>query len=254
MESPERINAALEGLGGIKYDVQPDGWIIQGCSSEVLPAFVEHGVKIDGIVTDPPWLPVTSYPSNQISGAKKLSGRKWSDVSNMGLMFRQIFMDMHAIQNDPARTIVFCGMESAAVFIKELYEIYKHLQLLTWDKPGGRIVLPFKWRSEFMVYCADSITAGAEEQTGENPVIPAPRVTNADRIHPAEKPVEIYEYLIRLTTPPGGIVADFFAGSHVLMRAAKNTGRRYICIEADEEFCIKAAERARQVGTRKSLL
>lgn len=254
MEQNERINAALDSLDGVKYDATDDGWVINGDSSDVLAEFVERGVKIDGIVTDPPWLPVSSYPSNQISGAKKLSGRKWTDISNMGLMLRQVFIDMHAIQSDAGSTIVFCGELSSAAFMKELYEIYKHMQLLTWDKKGGRIAMPFGWRSEFMIYCADCIKHGAEGQTGEDPVIPATRVTNKDRVHPAEKPVELYEYLIRITTPPGGIVADFFAGSLVCMRAAKNTGRRYLCIEADEEHATRAAERARQIGTRKNLL
>lgn len=55
-------------------------------------------------------------------------------------------------------------------------------------------------------------------------------------IHPTQKPVALFEYLIRTYTNPGEIVLDNTAGSGTTAVAARNTSRRWICIERDETY------------------
>ncbi len=56
--------------------------------------------------------------------------------------------------------------------------------------------------------------------------------------HPTVKPLKLMEYLCLLTkTPAGGVVLDPFAGSGTTGLACINTGRGYILIERDEEYC-----------------
>ena len=55
--------------------------------------------------------------------------------------------------------------------------------------------------------------------------------------HPTQKPVELYEYLIRTYTNPGETVLDIAAGSGTTGVAARNTGRRAILIEQEPEYC-----------------
>lgn len=57
-----------------------------------------------------------------------------------------------------------------------------------------------------------------------------------DHWHPTQKPVALFEYLIRTYTNPGEIVLDNTAGSGTTAVAARNTGRRWICIERDETY------------------
>jgi len=60
--------------------------------------------------------------------------------------------------------------------------------------------------------------------------------------HPTIKPLKLMEYLCTLTkTPTGGIVLDPFAGSGTTCMACKKTGRPFIGIEQDKEYC-KIAE------------
>lgn len=60
--------------------------------------------------------------------------------------------------------------------------------------------------------------------------------------HPTVKPLKLMEYLCLLTkTPTGGIVLDPFAGSGTTGIACKKTGRDFIGIEKEEEYC-KIAE------------
>ena len=54
--------------------------------------------------------------------------------------------------------------------------------------------------------------------------------------HPTQKPVELMQALIELTTRRGHIVLDPFAGSGSTLVAAKNLRRRYVGFEAIEEY------------------
>ncbi|MEL6723359.1 MAG: site-specific DNA-methyltransferase [Pseudomonadota bacterium] len=63
------------------------------------------------------------------------------------------------------------------------------------------------------------------------------------RIHEAQKPLELIEYLIKLTTKKGQIVLDPFMGSGTTAVSAKKLGRKYIGFEANPEFHSKSLER-----------
>ncbi|OYD08563.1 DNA-methyltransferase [Paludifilum halophilum] len=54
--------------------------------------------------------------------------------------------------------------------------------------------------------------------------------------HPTVKPIDLMAWLVRLITPPGGIVFDPFAGSGSTLVAAKREGFYYVGIEREEEY------------------
>jgi DNA modification methylase len=54
--------------------------------------------------------------------------------------------------------------------------------------------------------------------------------------HPTVKPVDLMAWLVRLITPPGGVVLDPFAGSGSTLVAAKRVGFNYIGIERESEY------------------
>ena len=56
-------------------------------------------------------------------------------------------------------------------------------------------------------------------------------------IHPTQKPVALFEYLIKTYTNEGDTVLDNCAGSFTTAIAAENTKRNWICIEQLEEYC-----------------
>jgi site-specific DNA-methyltransferase (adenine-specific) len=55
-------------------------------------------------------------------------------------------------------------------------------------------------------------------------------------IHPTQKPVELFEYLIQTYSNPGYIVLDPFMGSGTTAEACLKTGRNYIGIELLPEY------------------
>lgn len=54
--------------------------------------------------------------------------------------------------------------------------------------------------------------------------------------HPARYPEGIPEYFIRMLTDQGDLVVDPFAGSCVTGKAAERLGRRWICVEIEEDY------------------
>lgn len=54
--------------------------------------------------------------------------------------------------------------------------------------------------------------------------------------HPTVKPLAIMRWLIRLVTPPGGVVLDPFAGSGTTIEAAIQEGFAPVGIELTEEY------------------
>ena len=56
-------------------------------------------------------------------------------------------------------------------------------------------------------------------------------------LHPTQKPVALFEYLIRTYTNPGDLILDNCAGSGTTGVAAENLGRNSILIEKDPKYC-----------------
>lgn len=61
-------------------------------------------------------------------------------------------------------------------------------------------------------------------------------VTFNRNVHPTVKPTDLMAWLVRLVTPPGGVVLDPFAGSGSTLVAAKREGFQFIGIEREAEY------------------
>lgn len=68
-------------------------------------------------------------------------------------------------------------------------------------------------------------------------------VSKNEKIHQAEKPVELLEQIINFVTQPNEKILDQFAGSGVVGEAALNTKRDSVLIEKDEDTFKRMCER-----------
>jgi len=71
--------------------------------------------------------------------------------------------------------------------------------------------------------------------------------------HTTVKPLKLIEYLVRLITPPNGIVLDPFLGSGTTAIACRKQGFRFIGIEIDPIYCKIAEHRLKPLQSQKSL-
>lgn len=63
------------------------------------------------------------------------------------------------------------------------------------------------------------------------------KVKRVRNVHPTVKPVSLMQWLVRLVTPPGGLVLDPFMGSGSTGIAALREGVSFIGIEQDAQYC-----------------
>lgn len=97
-----------------------------------------------------------------------------------------------------------------------------------------------------------------DAQTGEGPsrFFYTSKASTAERnnghgpanTHPTVKPVDLMRWLVRLVTPPGGLVLDPFAGSGTTGVAARAEGMRCVLIEREAEYLGIIAGRLSQLS------
>lgn len=85
-----------------------------------------------------------------------------------------------------------------------------------------------------------------EQTTTGYPRSVLPIASESKGFHPTQKPVALFEYLIRTYTDEGMTVLDNTAGSGTTAIAAERANRRWICIERDEDYAAAAQRRIRE--------
>lgn len=83
---------------------------------------------------------------------------------------------------------------------------------------------------------ADMVDREPDSAGMNSPRAGAGRTSGAKNFHPTVKPTTLMEYLIKLVTPPGGVVLDPFTGSGSTGKAAILQGFDFIGIEMTEEY------------------
>src|SRR6185295_15325556 len=115
--------------------------------------------------------------------------------------------------------------------------------LLVWDKVSIGMGNCFRNQHELIVHFTKGV--GREPARKDTPnVLRYSAIRNG--FHDTEKPVDLLDRLICVTTQPGDRVIDFFAGSGSTLVAAKACGRSAIGIETDERYCETSASRLEQ--------
>jgi len=100
------------------------------------------------------------------------------------------------------------------------------------------------WRGE-PINLEEKTTDDGRKKPIDNPFLRGK--TKRVNSHPTVKPTDLMAWLVRLVTPPGGIVLDPFAGSGSTLVAAKREGFQYIGIEREAEYVEIAKARVTEV-------
>jgi site-specific DNA-methyltransferase (adenine-specific) len=75
-----------------------------------------------------------------------------------------------------------------------------------------------------------------------------------NKLHPTQKPVALFEYLIKTYTNEGELVLDNCAGSFTTAIASENLKRNWICIEQEAEYCEIGRKRIAENRERLQML
>jgi len=66
-----------------------------------------------------------------------------------------------------------------------------------------------------------------------------------NQLHPTQKSLKLFEYLVTVSSNPGDLVLDPFCGSGTSAVAAERLGRRYIAMDIDQDYCRLTLSRLR---------
>lgn len=199
--------------------------------------------SIDIILTDPPYfLPVQSYVGSREKGYSK---RTLADTSILKGYFERIFEELDRVLKPDGTYYIFCDAQSYPIFYQVMFEYCKHVRLLIWDKKVS--YNGYTWRHQH-----ELIAWGEKEQTeriptGDGDILSCRGVLQKDRNHPAEKPVEILEKLIRKHKKDNPIILDPYIGSGSVAIASKRCGASFIGFELNKEYVNISNERLKSV-------
>ena len=84
-------------------------------------------------------------------------------------------------------------------------------------------------------------------------IIEVSNANRKDKLHPTEKPLELFEYLIKTYTNEGDVVLDNTMGSGTTGVACINTNRNFIGMELDDKYFEIAKARINEAITAKQL-
>lgn len=207
-------------------------------------------IRCDALITDPPYGIL-----NEPWEPKELEGftREWLSRWN---------------ECEAKCALVFWSQRhlwEGRVWLDEELSNYEFRQLLVWHYPNNKSPqsrLGFKqtWEpiffyrhrgSEFKVGVSDANWGnGLNDFDCHVAAVPQSNFNESERkVHPAQKPVSVFRWLINAVTNPGEIVCDPFSGSGTSGIAAVQLGRKYHGIEIGVEYLKAARERIGAYGS-----
>lgn len=128
--------------------------------------------------------------------------------------------------------------------------------ILIWEKPLSIINRNrFSQNVEFIIRIYDYGTALNKIEVNHiyNRVRKVNQVGQSEKIHPTQKPIELVESFIILSTNENDVVLDAFMGSGTTAAAAIKTNRQYIGFELQKEYFDKAVKRAHNIKSQLTL-
>lgn len=205
-----------------------------GDSQDIVPTLG----RVDAVVTDPP------YAVPTIVAAGRDVTRNTGDLSMIETAYRA-HADLWAdLLGDEGRAFVFCDGASYPSVYRAMYGRYS-LAALVWNKGRFGMGREFRKSHELIVHAWRSKTPIFADGVGRPDVLSFAPVPNEQRIHPAQKPVDL---LRELLTVCGEIILDPFMGSAATGEAALLSGKQFIGIEIDPANFEIACARLRRVN------
>ena len=209
--------------------------------------------SIDLIVTDPPYLHTKGRGINKKTGKAYADGH--SPFANSDLFSTKGFMmskmskfgeeEIDTALHEFVRVLkvpnmyIFCNETQVPYYTMWAEKNELMFSILVWEKPLSIINRNrFSQNIEFVIRIYDYGTALNKIEINKlyNRVWRQTQVSPLEKVHPTQKPVELVERFILLSSNQNDIILDPFIGSGTTAIAAIKSKRRYIGFEVNEQY------------------
>jgi DNA modification methylase len=219
---------------------------------DALEILIELDTLVDSVITDPPYASGTRLEAQKSSSGAMLRAGRFADrpieldqMTTTGFVWlmRAIAAGVRPMLPEGGSLLSFIDWRQWPNLIGALETCNYRIQgMIVWDKGSMGLGNGFRGQHELICHASKGVPTIHDRSCGN--VVRAARQEPTD--HPSPKPIGLLEWMLRVVTPPGGLILDPFMGSGSTLRAAANTGRRAIGIEAEERYCEIAARRLAQ--------
>lgn len=184
--------------------------------------------SIDLVLTDPP------YGMNFCSNYRKEKYEHIENDDNLDWLSGWC-KEINRIKKDDAHIYIFCSWHKVDVFKQEIEKFFAVKNILVWEKNNtgmGDLLNDFAPKYEFILFC----NPNNKQLNGrrDSNILCFSRTQNS--LHPTEKPVELFSFLINKSSKENDLVLDCFSGSGTTAIACSELKRRFICIEKDKVY------------------
>ena len=227
--------------------------IYNGDCLEVMDYLIEQGIKVDAIITDPPY---------------GTTACNWDNVIPFDKMWERL-----KLLRKEKTPVILCGSEPFSSHLR-MSNIKEYKYDWIWNKKlAGNGILakiqPLKIHEIVSIfykhdYYPLKIKGAMRAKMTNNPKVSsinggdgikkAKEVINdeyyptsiieftlanlrTNRLHPTQKPLELMKYLTETYTKKGDLILDFTSGSFTTCVGADQLGRKSIGIEMSKEYC-----------------
>ena len=241
--------------------------LYHGDCLEIMDKLIEKGVKVDAIITDPPY---------------GTTACKWDTI----IPFDEMWERLNKLIKDNGAIVLFGSEPFSSKLRCSNLKNYKYDWVWNKKLAGNGILAkkqPLKIHENVIVFNSKiyipQMTTGKlrkkltnnlkiSEINGGDGVKRATETFNdqyyptsiqefsmanlrRNRLHPTQKPVDLLEYLIKTYTNENEIVLDFTMGSGSTGVACINTNRKFIGIELDDNYFNIAKKRIENAQNNK---
>jgi len=208
-------------------------------------AILPHLSGVDATITDPPF--GISYQSQWRSDKSArfdvLDNDDKPQTEWIGLV------------KDGACMVVFCEWKFADVFRSAMQDNgWPVKSQLVWDRVvHGMGDLNGAWAPQHDLAWWSSRDGFSFPNGRPSTVMRFQRLGGEELNHPTEKPVDLLSHIVRKSTTEGQLVCDPFCGSGTTGVACVRTGRKFVGIEINADYCKIAKRRIQEAFADQAL-
>lgn len=200
--------------------------VIQGDCLEIMKDIEDN--SIDMILTDPPY--GISYQSN-------FRKDKFNKIENDDVVSLEFIDEAYRVLKDGGAMYLFTRWDVYGEWYNKINEQFKIKNCIVWHKRGGGLgdlKGAYMFNHEFCIYAVKGRHILNNKRISD--VWEIKKDAPSTYEHPTQKPVELFQNIIKKSSNEGDIVLDMFAGSGTTGVACKNLNRNYILIEKEQEY------------------
>ena len=227
--------------------------LYQGDCLEVADKLFKNGLKVDCVLTDPPYN-ISRDNNFKTMGRHGIDFGEWDKNFDITSWIKYC----QPLLKKGGNIIIFNDWKNMSYIVESL-EVngFEIKDLIRWEKTNP---MPRNRDRRFITDYEVAIWAvkkGAKwtfnrlSDTYERPKVISGITSKKEKIngeHPTQKPIEVMEWFIKRLTNENDLICDMFMGSGSTGVACMNTNRKFIGIEIDENYFNIATQRIEEAS------